>query len=323
MITILVYRENRLVSQAPTMEELTTLKTESSVILWIDLAEPTEDETKQVLETLFGFHPLAIEDCVKDSPLPKLEAYDEYLYFVMHAVDRSDAQDFKTTELDFFLGRNFLITFHKQKLKPVEDALSHFQRSSSLQVRGPDRFAHTVLDLMVEGYKPPVEMLRREVEKVEEGVLHKMSADELFPQVVALRKQLSRLRQILRPQREIATELTVGKHAFVRPAIAPYLRDLVEELGRLETQTQLYAEQLILSFRIYINKSSHEANAGIRVLTAITALSFPILLVGGWFGMNFGRMPELGSRYGYPAAFALTFAGTFATYVFMKRRKWL
>lgn len=323
MISSLVYRDNKPAAQDPPTDELAALKTDPNVMLWIDLSAPSEAETKLVLESLFNIHPLAIEDCVNDSPLPKLEPYDDYLYFVMHAVDASTPESFKTTEVDFFLGRNFLITYHRQQLKPVADALAHFQRSSSLPVRGPDRFAHTVLDFMFEAYKPPVEALRREVVKIEEGVLHQITAEELFSQVVSLRKQLSRLRQILRPQREVATELTLGKHAFIRPAITPYLRDLVEDLGRLETQTQTYAEQLILAFRLFLNKSSNEANAGIRVLTAITALTFPILLVGGWFGMNFTHMSELGSKLGYPLAFILTLLGTFATYAFMKRRKWL
>src|SRR5438445_628571 len=123
MITSLVYRDHKLLAQDSTAEELATFKTEPGTMLWIDLAQPTETEIKQILETLFGFHPLAIEDCVQDSPLPKLEPYDDYLYFVMHAVDTSESPKFKTTELDLFLGRNFLVTFHRQRLGPVTDAL--------------------------------------------------------------------------------------------------------------------------------------------------------------------------------------------------------
>jgi len=283
------------------MEELAVLRAEPNVMLWVDLASPNDEETKQILEKLFGFHPLAIEDCVADSPFPKLEAYDDYLYFVMHAVDTAEASMFKTTELDLFLGKNFLVTYHRRPLAPMTAAQERFLREASVPVRGPDRFAHTILDYMVEAYKPPLQALRREIDKVEEGVLHEISADELFPKV----------------------ELAQGKYAFIRSAITPYLRDLSEELGHIETQTQVWAEQLIISFRIFLNKSSNVANSGIRVLTAITALTFPALLVGGWYGMNFHNMPELGSPHGYPLAFALMLAGTYATYLFMRRRKWL
>ncbi len=95
------------------------------------------------------------------------------------------------------------------------------------------------------------------------------------------------------------------------------------EPGRIDTQTEVWAEQLILSFRICLNKSSSEANSGIRVLTGITALSFPALLIGSWFGMNYKNMPELSWTGGYPLALSLTLAGTLATYLFMRRRKWL
>ncbi len=323
MITTLVYRDHKLFAQDPSPDELAILRAEPGVMLWIDLSQPTPSEITQILEKLFVFHPLAIEDCVNDTPFPKLEAYEEYLYFVMHAVDTSEAPAFKTTELDLFLGKNFLVTFHHRPLNPVNAALERFLRTANDPVRGPDRFAHTILDNMVEAYKPPLEALRQEIDKVEEGVLREISADELFPKVVALRKQLSRLRQIVRPQREIATELAQGKHVFIRSATVPYLRDLTEELTRIETQTQVWAEQLIISFRIYINKSSHEANQGIRVLTGITALTFPALLIGGWYGMNFKYMPELGALSGYPLAFTLMLASTYAIYLFMRRKKWL
>ncbi len=323
MISTLVYRDSKIAGQNPPPETLAALRAEPGVLVWVDLSAPTPEEIKLVLETTFQFHPLTIEDCVSDSPFPKLEPYDEYLYLVMHAVDYRTTEEFQTTELDLFVGKNFLVTFHREPLRPVEASLERFIKNPHLVVRGPDRFAHTILDFMVEAYKPALDTLRREIERIEEGVLGSITPDELFPRVVALRKQLSQLRQIVRPQREIALELAQGKYRLIRSVIVPYLRDLGEELSRIETQAGSWSEQLILSFRVYLNKSSHEANEGIRVLTGITALTFPTLLIGGWFGMNFSRMHELEFNYGYPLAFGIALAGTFATWLFMRRRHWL
>lgn len=323
MINILVYREHRLVAHNPPVDTLGALRAEAGVLLWVDLATPTPDEIKLVMEQTFQFHPLTIEDCVSDSPFPKLEPYDDYLYLVMHAVDYRETTAFKTTELDLFLGKNFLVTFHREPLKPIDGSMERFLKTPHAPVRGPDRFAHTILDYMVEAYKPALDNLRREIEQIEEGVLGSITPEELFPRVVALRKQLSQLRQIVRPQREIALELTHGKYRLIRSVIVPYLRDLAEELARIDTQAAAWSEQLILSFRIYLNKSSHEANEGIRVLTGITALTFPALLIGGWFGMNFSNMHELQEKFAYPCAAILTLALTFATWLFMRRRGWL
>ena len=323
MITTLVYRDSKLHAHNPPLDTLASLRTEPNVMLWVDLSAPTPEETKAIFEDLFAFHPLVIEDCVGDSPLPKLEAYDDYLYFVMHAVDYSKTDKFTTTELDLILGKNFLVTFHRQPLKPVQAALDRCQRTPNVPVRGPDRFAHTLLDLIVDAYKPALEELRLEIEWVESAVLANTPARELFPRIVALRKELAQLRQIVRPQREVAAELAAGKAKLVRSAILPYLRDLSEDLAHIENQAISWADQLILSFRVYLNKSSHEANEGIRVLTALTALTIPPLLVGGWFGMNFAHMTELEGRYSYPIAAAFTIISIGAMIVVMRKKRWL
>lgn len=323
MITTLVFRDTRFAAQNPPVETLAALRAEPGTLLWVDLSQPTDEEIKQVLETTFAFHPLAIEDCVADSPFPKLEEYEDYLYLVMHAVASTEDQHFTTTEVDIFLGRNFLVTFHRQPLRPIQAVLERYARPGGAQVRGPDRFAHSLLDLMIEAYQPAMDSLHRELEEIEEGVLKDMAAKDLFPRVVALRKQFSALRQIVRPQREIASSLAEGKTKLIRSVMVPYLRDLAEDLLRIETQASAWAEQLILSFRVYLNKSSHEANEGIRVLTGITALTIPVLLISGWFGMNFETMYELAGRYSYLVAAALTLTGTVGMLAFMRRKHWL
>lgn len=323
MINTLVYRDYKFHGQNPPVDSLAALRREPGVMLWIDLDAPTPAEITAIFEELFAFHPLVIEDCVSDSPLPKLESYDDYLHFVMHAVDYSKTDKFTTTELDLILGKNFLVTFHRQPLKPVQAAFERCLRTSAVPVRGPDRFAHTMLDLMVDAYKPALEELRGELEWVENAVLANADSRELFPRVVALRKELAQLRQIVRPQREVATELAQGNARLIRSTILPYLRDLSEDLAHIENQAISWADQLILSFRVYLNKSSHEANEGIRVLTALTALTIPPLLIGGWFGMNFVRMSELDSHYGYPLVAALTLACIAGMVIFMRKRRWL
>ncbi len=325
MITTLVYRDHRFSAQNPPPETLATLRTEPGVMLWVDLSAPSNEETTAILETLFAIHPVVIEDCATHSHFPKLDAFDDYLHLVMHAVDYSKTDKFSTTDLDLILGKNFLITFHRQPLRLVQQVLERYTRTGhgAPSVRGPDRFAHTLLDQLVEAYKPALDELRRDLEGIEESVLGHASPKELFPQVVALRKDLATLRQIVRPQRAVAAELAQGKPGFLRPILLPYLRDLAEDFARIEHQAAAWGDQLILSFRVYLNKSSHEANEGIKVLTGITAATTPPLIIGSWFGMNFHLMPELAQPWTYPAAAALTLLSTAALMLYLRRRGWL
>lgn len=323
MISSLVYRHNKLADANPPVESLFALRDEPGVMLWVDLAAATPDETKLILEQLFALHPLVIEDCTVDNPVPKLETFDDYIFLVMHAVDYSKTDKFSTTELDLVLGKDFLVTFHAQTLRPVQAAMERSHRSPQTPVRGPDRFAHTILDLMVDAYQPALHELREELEEIEEAALRNTSPEELFPEVLGLRKELAHLRQIVRPQRAVVAELAQGKSRFVRKVILPYLRDLGEDLQRIESQASGWADQLILSFRVYLNKSNHEAGEGIRVLTALTALTIPPIVIGGWFGMNFEHMNLLDRPWAYPVAAVATLAATGGMLVFMRKRHWI
>jgi magnesium transporter len=325
MITTLVFRDGRHQAHNPPVDALAALRADPGVMLWIDLSEPTPEETTAVLERVFALHPVVIEDCTTDSPLPKIDAFDDYLHIVVHAVDYSKTDKFTTTDLDLILGKNFLVTFHRQPLRLVQQVLERYGRSGAgaQPVRGPDRFAHTLLDQLVEAYKPALEELRADLEAIEEAVLGEAEPHELFPQVTALRKDLATLRQIVRPQRAVAVELAQGKPGFIRPVILPYLRDLAEDFARIEGQASGWGDQLILSFRLYLKRSTHQTNEGIKMLTGLTALTTPPILIGGWFGMNFRAMPELAPAWAYPVAALATFGFTTALYFYLRRRRWL
>lgn len=323
MITTIVYRDSKFAAHNPPLDTLATLHSERNIMLWIDLSAPTPEEIKLILEDLLALHPLVIEDCIGEALLPKLEEYDDYLHLVMHAVDYSKADKFSTTDLDIVLGKNFVLSLHRQPLRPVQIAIERTLRSTTIPVRGPDRIAHTILDLIADAYKPATDELGEEFESIENGVLSGAKGKELFPQVVSLRKDLAQLRQIVSPQREIAAVLAQGKLRFIRPAILPYFRDLAEDLSNIERRAIGWSDQLLINFRIYLNKSSHQANQGIRVITSLTALTIPPLLIGAWFGMNFRRMPELSKPYAYLIVVLLTLLTFAAMFCYMRKKRWL
>ena len=114
---------------------------------------------------------------------------------------------------------------------------------------------------------------------------------------------------------------------FVTPRVArlmlPYFRDLKDNLMRFDEAATGLADQLLLCFDLYLNKSASEANEGIKVLTALTAISLPPIMIGTWFGMNFEHMPELASPLGYPLALGAMIVSTAIMFIWCKRRGWL
>lgn len=322
MIHSFVLSEGRLVGRDLEIEALRLVRADKGLVLWVDLDNPTDEEVKTVLEGVFQFHPLAIEDCVTPSSLPKLEDYEDYLFMVMHAVDFTRTAKFDTAELNLFLGRDYLVTFHRTSLKSVEALVDRCVKATGTVARGPDRLAHYLLDALVDLYKPVMHELRGELEDIEVTVLERNSPD-LTTDLIAVRSEINHLRQIVRPQKDVINKLAHGESKLIRAVMLPYFRDLRDDLVRIDETAASYADQLLISFDLYLSRSGFEANEGIKVLTALTALSLPAMLIGTWYGMNFEHMPELDSPFGYPVVIGVTVVATSLIFWWCKRRRWI
>lgn len=322
VIESFVFSEGRLVSHNLELEALRLARADKGLILWIDMTAPTPEETKEVLESLFEFHPLAIEDCLTLSELPKIEDYDDYLYMIMHSVGLNAEKTLKISELNLFLGKEFLVTYHLEKIAGVSLLQERLIKGTALQARGADRLAHQVLDHVVDSYLPVVEALTGEMEDVEDKALAGGRSEDLSNRILKARRRLSILRQTLRPQREVISRLSRGESKLVRALMLPYFRDVQDALTRVDERLQGCNDRMMVAFDVYTNRSAHEANEGIKVLTALTAVTIPPVVLGSWYGMNIRAMPELDHPHAYLILIGVTLALMIGTGVWLKSKRW-
>jgi magnesium transporter len=320
MIQSFILSDGKVVGRDLEIEALRLVRGDKGLVLWVNLSNPTPEETKAVLEGVFQFHPLAIEDCVAPSSLPKIEDYEDYLFLVIHAVDFSRTEKFTTTELNLFLGREFLVTFHPSPLKSVAAVLERCAKANGLVARGPDRLAHLVIDALVDNYKPVTDEFRTELDEIEAEVLEGSSSD-LTARLLGVRGDLNTLRAAIRPQREVVARLAHGESKIIRPVMYPYFRDLRDNLVRIEETATAQTDQLLISFDLHLSRSDFEANRSIKALTGITAITLPATLISTWYGMNFAHMPELEGGASYFIVVAVTLGLTYLTYRWCKKRR--
>lgn len=307
-----------------------TLLADTSLFLWVDLEKPTPEEAKLVLEDIFHFHPLSIEDCVQVSSSPKVEEYTPkeedkfvpYLFMVIHAVDYSRKDGvFATSELNFFLGKNFLVTYHEVPLRSVQVTEERCLKGTGHIARAPDRVAHTLLDGIVENYKPALDELALEIGEIEQKVV-----EEPFPgilnKIIQAKKEVLHLRQIIGPQREVLARFAAGEFKLIRPHLVPYYRDVYDGLFGISEVAQNYTDSLTGLLHVYLSMSSNQTGEVVKLLTMITVITTPLLVVGTWYGMNFQGMPELRWKYGYELAMAITVVATVLTLWWFRKKKW-
>ena len=303
---------------------------DTNLFLWVDLEKPAEAEWKQVLEKIFHFHPLSIEDCVNPSPSPKVEEYSpkegdhftQYLFMVIHAVDFDRKDDcFATSELDFFLGKNFIVTYHEKPLRSVSSVVERALNGTMGIARAPDRIAHSLLDTLVDNYKPALDDLGLEIAELEQLALQKPNKETLN-KILQVKKEVLHLRQIIGPQREVLGKFAAGEFKLVRPQLVPYFRDVYDSLFHIGELAQNYTDSLTGILQVYLNMSSNQTGEVVKLLTLITVITTPLMMIGTWYGMNFKDMPELDAPHAYPIATGCMILSTLATYLYFKKKKW-
>jgi magnesium transporter len=322
MVQSSVFNDGKLVASNLDADALRLVRADKGLLIWVNLSAPTKEEANSILEDVFAFHPLAIEDCLAESRYPKIEDYEDYIYLVVHAVAFSKEDQFRTTELDFFIGKTFLVTHHSEPQAAITSTIERLQKNPSI-ARGMDRLAHHLLDTIVDAYQPVLNDLTTEIGALEDVVFATHNSEPtVIKEYRARKKELSDLQQIVRPQRDVLARLARGEFKVIRPLLLPYFRDLLGNLNRIEASASSLSDQLFMTLDVYLNKASYETNEIIRVLTLLTALTTPTLLIGTWYGMNL-KMPEYAWEHAYPFFIGLDFVSTILIIIWLRWKRWL
>jgi len=317
-------KEGRLISQDIGSDLLSVFLHDEGVQFWVDVGEVSDDEAKAILDGVFHFHPLAIEDCLTPSDRPKVDEYEDCVFMIIHGVDYApNTHEFRTREIDMFIGRNFLVTYHREPMRSINQTIDRITKNAPAVARAPDRLTYTILDFLLENYDPALEELSQEIADIEKNILAKRSR-HILSDIMHLKSQVQKLHQIVWPQREVITRLAHGEFKIVRQHMLPYYRDLLDQLVRISTQAENYRNSLMDVMQVHLNIQQMEVNRVIKVLTVLATLSVPILAVTSFYGMNINHWPTfqytVAEAYGW--IFSITGIMTVALYWFLRRKGW-
>jgi magnesium transporter len=173
----------------------------------------------------------------------------------------------------------------------------------------------------VGNYKPALDELSLEISELEQAALQDPGAETLN-RILQEKKEVMHLRQIVGPQREVLARFARGEFTLVRAHMVPYFRDVYDGLSHIADTAQNYADSLTGILQIYLNMSSNQTGEVVKLLTLITVITTPLMMIGTRYGMNFKHMPELDLEHGYLIAGGVMLVTTLLTYWYFKKRKW-
>lgn len=322
MLTTFLYRKGEALKTNLTRTEMLAALQEKDVLLWADFDTPNEFESDALVE-IFNFHPLAVEDCVSDLSQPKVDDYEEYLFLVVHGVMFDDKEALISREVDIFLGKNYVITFHKEPLKSIEKTRDLvLKKTDNLMGRGGDLLVHAVLDQLVDNYLPVLDRYDEKVDRLEDEIFNNPPADYLTS-ILRTKRDIFHLRRLVSPQRDTVNYLTRNPTTFIRPKNMMYFRDIYDHLFRIYGIIEGFQEMITGILQAYFSYSSNKLNEVIKRLTVLATLTMPALTIASVYGMNFKHMPELTWQYGYHFSIFVIVVTTVILLIWMKIKKWI
>lgn len=308
-----------------TPEQITQALQQPDGLLWVSLEQPTPQEIQLVLQDLFHFHPLAIEDCLNDGyQAPKVDVFGSYLFIIVHAFQTDFPLDqMDTVELNCFLGSNYLVTVYGgNHTSPVQAVWRRLERDARPIERGADFLCYTILDQLVDEYMPLLDSMDEELDQLEDEVIARPQP-AVLERILSLKHSILTLRRIVAPQREVMNRLSRDDLPQIAPQHRIYYRDIYDHLVRVHDLSESIRDVVAGTLDTYLSATSNRLNEIMKALTLVSTIFLPLSFLAGVYGMNFEYLPELHWRYGYFMVWGVFGAIIIGMLGYFRHRGWI
>ena len=289
---------------------------------WIGLHEPDDAEMERI-GRVYGLHPLALEDAVKPTQMPKVEVYARHLFIVARTAALEDEEVIGYGQTAVFLGADFIVTVRFGSTRAHTALRETLERDAERLCEGADWVAHAVLDFIVDGFVPIMESLEVAVQEMEEGAIDVFPEQDVIRRIFRLRRQLRRFQRIIGPMEEVCERLVEENLPYIDPSARIWFRDVLDHVRRVMARIASLKETLASIVETASLLEQHRQGEMTRSLAGWAAILAVPTAIAGIYGMNFDYLPELHWRYGYFLVWGVIIAICCGLYWRFKRIGWL
>lgn len=329
MINTLYRRPDGAYQAGLSAAEMTAALEDKDGLLWVDLVDEPYNSAEALLRQTFHFHPLAVDDALHETHVPKLDDWEEYLYVVLRAVTFSPALGgaLIADELDVFLGDNYIVTYHEKPAVALDHVRSSCQRSERHLAFGPDHVLYLLADELVTEYMLVVEDMDAAIDEIETHIFDRPGPG-ILESIFSLKRAVLKLRRTVSPMREVLNKLARDDYAMIDAKDRVYFRDVYDHLVRLHDINEGLRDLISGALDTYLSVINNRMNEIVKTLTIITTLFMPLAFLSSFFGMNFfqpieSRLFSWTGEAAFVLAMILMIVTPLAMGWWLRRRGWM
>jgi magnesium transporter len=295
------------------------IRVDKDRLLWIDLDDRDVADLATAASAV-GLEPEGLRRLSRDDQRARILRLPERVVLTLGAVDPEDP-DARRRELDIVVGPNHVITVHKGPLAAIDTFREEIGHEDQLGRLDAAAFTAGLIDAVITAYFRQIEAIERDIDHLDELAVQARGESDFLATVVTLRRRIARLRRALAPNREAL--LPLERPDFeLRADLGPVWPGIIQRLERAIDGLENARELLVGSFDLYLGRASQRTNEVMKVLTLVSAIALPGIVLAGVMGMNF-KLPffdEAGNFFLVLAAMAVLAVGIL---VAARWRRWI
>jgi len=297
--------------------------TDEKFVRWINVDGVHQPELIEAIGKQFSIHPLTLEDIVNTNQRAKFEDYDNYVVAMMKMIDYAN-EELHSEQLSVVLLNGIVISFQEPDGGDAFDLIRMRIRQGKGRIRkmGADYLAYALIDAVVDCYFTVLEKIGDKIEVLEESLIAEPDKT-IVEQIHNMKREMIFVRKAVWPMRELINNMERCENELIKESTDIYLRDVHDHTIRVIDTVETYRDLLSGMMDVYLSSVSNKMNEVMKILTIITTIFVPVTFIAGVYGMNFDFMPELHSKWGYPAVWLVMLLIIALLVTYFKRKKWL
>lgn len=322
-LQLFVYNENELSESAELTDYSSIDLTNQTHHYWLNIHGIHDVDLIDSIGQKLDLERLTIRHLIDTTQRPKVDDYDDYIYFSVKSVQKGEDQQLKIEQLSFVLGKNFVASFQEE----VGDHFDHIrvklrENLGLIRKRECDFLLFQLLDAILDNYFETMDHINHEVTLVEKETITNPKQSTLLL-IEKNKKDVDKIKKSLSPFKEALTNIMKDRTHFIDKKNRKYFRDLKNSCTNAIDEANATHAALESLANIYFSSLSQKMNETMKVLTTVATIFIPLTFIAGIYGMNFENMPELKWRYGYFFIWGVMLTILFGMILYFKRKKWL
>lgn len=293
---------------------------------WIDLENPSEEEINKIIRE-YNVPIVAAEDLLSPTPKQRVVMYENCVYVVLHfpALNerRPKSSDDNRQEIDFIIGKDYLITVHYDEMKSINAFTKSLStKEDATEVPNAGFIFHKLIKHLYHSLLRDVELIKESLHKAE-NFIFKGEEKRMVIELSRIHRDILRFNNALVPHREAIAALSNIFSEFLGEEYSYFIRDMLSEYQRVDRR--MHTNKDLLEELRHTNDSllSTKQNEAIKVLTMMAFITFPLTLTAAIFTIPSDHTPIIGGPYDFEIIICIMLAIMVIILSYFNYKKWM